>query len=129
MTFPLQPDRRHASAHAVRIFDSYFVAKSEHSLDRWNDHFDPHNTVYAGATLGWLYPHRSALRDAVAELVPNWGTGISYATRILGDEHGAVLAAALFEGITLHTQIPGVSRSPVTCGAPTGPGPMRRAHL
>jgi hypothetical protein len=92
MTIPSPPDHSHASAHAARFFDSYFAAKSEHSLDRWMDHFDPHNTIYADATLGWLYPHRSALRDAVAQFIPNWGTGISYATRILGDEHSAVIA-------------------------------------
>ena len=75
MTIPSPPDHSHASAHAARFFDSYFAAKSEHSLDRWMDHFDPHNTIYADATLGWLYPHRSALRDAVAQFGDGGGVG------------------------------------------------------
>ena len=45
MTIPSPPDHSHASAHAARFFDSYFVAKSEHSLDRWMDHFDPHASL------------------------------------------------------------------------------------
>lgn len=42
--------------------------------------------------LGWYYPDRTAWHDTVGESVPNWGDGLSYATRVLGDDRSAVLA-------------------------------------
>jgi ketosteroid isomerase-like protein len=89
--FPTQADTSHATPEAAALFEAYHRAKSSKDVEQWASCFDA-RTVYADATLGWYYPDRASWHDAVAEFVPHWADGLSYATRVLGDERSAVLA-------------------------------------
>ena len=84
-------DVSHATDRAAEIFASYFGAKSAHDAGRFMEHFSRRQTTYADATLGWNLPTWEAQADVANAYMPNWGDGVSYATRILGDEHSAVL--------------------------------------
>jgi len=90
-TFPSPTDTSHAKPSVAALFEEYHWAKSSKNLDEWASYFDA-RTVYADATLGWYYPDRATWYDTVVEFVPRWGDGLSYATRVLGDDRSAVLA-------------------------------------
>ncbi|MER5452725.1 hypothetical protein ABT052_44115 [Streptomyces sp. NPDC002766] len=85
------PDTRHADPAMVDRLDSYFTTKSEKHLDDYMGHFTE-DAFYADAVLGWTSTDRAAIREAVAKFMPNWGTGTSYATRIVGNDTGAIIA-------------------------------------
>lgn len=89
MRFPVVADTRHASTAATAFFDSYFTAKSRHDLNGWMGHFDAEQLFYADATLGWTFATPLALRGVLEQYIPRWGDGISYSTRVIGDEHSA----------------------------------------
>lgn len=91
MIFPVSADTAHASAGAARLFDEYFTAKSAHDLPAWMAMFEAGGVCYCDATLGWVFPDFDALRGVLEQNVPHWADGISYATRILGDETSAVI--------------------------------------
>jgi len=49
--------------------------------------------TYIDATLGWPFDSHGALKGVFDEYMPQWpDTGLSYATRILGDENSALVA-------------------------------------
>jgi hypothetical protein len=79
-------------AGVVRLIDRYLVAKSAHSPDRAMSFFDPGNTTYVDATLGWKFPTWESLKALFSKYMPQWPAGArSYQTEVLGGAHGAVV--------------------------------------
>ena len=57
------------------------------------NHFSKSRLTYIDATLGWPFYTHGALRDVYVQYMPKWPTtGLSYPTRILGDERSALVA-------------------------------------
>ena len=91
--FPSVVDSTHATAKAVRFFDSFFTAKSRHDVDATMGHFSRVTLTYIDATLGWPWYSFEELKDLFAQYMPKWPpAGLSYPTRILGNERSAVVA-------------------------------------
>ena len=93
---PLIPeivDVTHATKNSAAFFHSFFTAKSRHDVDAAMNHFSKSTLTYIDATLGWAFYTPGALRDVWAQYMPKWpATGLSYPTRILGDERSALVA-------------------------------------
>jgi hypothetical protein len=93
---PLIPeiaDVTHATKESAAFFHSFFTAKSRHDVDATMNHFSKSTLTYIDATLGWAFYTHGALRDVYVEYMPKWpATGLSYPTRILGDERSALVA-------------------------------------
>ena len=93
---PLIPeivDVTHATKNSAAFFDSFFTVKSRHDVDAAMNHFSKSSLTYIDATLGWAFYTPGALRDVWAQYMPTWpATGLSYPTRILGDERSAIVA-------------------------------------
>jgi ketosteroid isomerase-like protein len=76
----------------TELFNAFFAAKSAHSPDRTMSFFDPDNTTYTDAIVGWQFPTWSALKALFDKYMPAWPAAArSYQTRILGDANGAVV--------------------------------------
>ncbi|MNJ62213.1 hypothetical protein D3C77_580460 [compost metagenome] len=45
---------------------------------------------YDDATLGWVFNY-DELKAAFGQFMPNWGKGLSYPTRIVGDKNSAMV--------------------------------------
>lgn len=90
---PAIVDVTHATRESAEFFHSFFTAKSRHDVDAAMSHFSTSRLTYADATLGWVFYTHGALREVWAEYMPKWpATGLSYPTRILGDERSALVA-------------------------------------
>jgi ketosteroid isomerase-like protein len=90
---PATVDVTHATRESAAFFHSFFTAKSRHDVDAAMSHFSTSRLTYADATLGWAFYTHGALRGVWAEYMPKWpATGLSYPTRILGDERSALVA-------------------------------------
>jgi hypothetical protein len=90
--FPDIVDATHATAKAAAFFHSFFTAKSRHDVDSTMDHFSRTTLTYIDATLGWPFYTHEALKDVFAQYMPKWPpSGLSYPTRILGDERSALV--------------------------------------
>ncbi len=90
---PEMVDARHATAKASAFFHSFFTAKSRHDVDATMDHFSRTTLTYMDATLGWAFYTHEALTNVFGQYMPKWPpSGLSYPTRILGDEHSALVA-------------------------------------
>ncbi|EUC18695.1 nuclear transport factor 2 family protein [Paraburkholderia hospita] len=91
--YPQVADTSAATAGAAAFFSGYFAARSQHSVDGIMARFsDPRATFY-DATVGWGFDNFAALKAIFAQIVPTWGVGgLSYPTRILGDETSAIVA-------------------------------------
>jgi limonene-1,2-epoxide hydrolase len=86
-------DVTHATKKSAAFFHSFFSAKSRHDVDATMNHFSKSTLTYIDATLGWSFYTHGALRDVYVEYMPKWpATGLSYPTRILGDERSALVA-------------------------------------
>ncbi|MEU3985370.1 nuclear transport factor 2 family protein [Streptomyces sp. NPDC026672] len=84
-------DVTHATPDVVRLFASYFEAKTARDVEATMAHFAPHIT-YVDATLGWPWYNWQDLHDLFAGLMPTWpATSASYPTRIVGDASSAVV--------------------------------------
>jgi ketosteroid isomerase-like protein len=91
--FPEIVDASHATGKASAFFHSFFTAKSRHDVDATMDHFSRTTLIYIDATLGWPFYTHEALKGVFAQYMPQWPpSGVSYPTRILGDEHSALVA-------------------------------------
>ncbi len=91
MSYPEVADVSHATPGMEALMRSYFTAKSAKDVGATMDHFSPDLRLYADATLGWPLPGFDALQGVFEEYMPNWGEGLSYPTRIVGDEGSAVV--------------------------------------
>ncbi|WP_137940272.1 hypothetical protein [Chitinivorax sp. B] len=91
--FPEVVDTTHATKGAAALFHSFFTAKSRHEVDATMDHFSKTTLTYIDATVGWPFYSHEAFKSMFAEHMPKWPpSGLSYPTRILGDEHSAIVA-------------------------------------
>lgn len=90
--YPNIADTSHASLRAVKFFQGYFTAKSQHNTTSWLQFFNPTQLVYYDATLGWAFPNRSAVELGLTEAVQSWAeNATSYPLRILGNTASAVV--------------------------------------
>lgn len=91
--FPEIVDTAHTTEKAAAFFHSFFTAKSRHDVGATMDHFSRTTLTYIDATLGWPFYSHEALEGVFAEYMPKWPpSGLSYPTRILGDERSALVA-------------------------------------
>jgi hypothetical protein len=91
--FPEIVDVTHTTEKTAAFFQSFFTAKSRHDVDATMDHFSNTTLTYIDATLGWSFYTHEELKDVFAQYMPSWPpSGLSYPTRILGDEHSALVA-------------------------------------
>lgn len=90
---PKVVDTAHATTASAAFFKSFFTAKSRHDVDATMNHFSKTSLTYIDATLGWPFYSHDALKGVFAQYMPKWpSSGLSYATRILGDERSALVA-------------------------------------
>ena len=91
--FPQVVDASHATKPTKAFFNAFFRAKSRHDVSATMSHFSTKGVTYVDATLGWLFPSHEALKTVFEQYMPKWpASGLSYPTRILGDEHSALIA-------------------------------------
>lgn len=84
-------DVTRATPEVVRVFKSYFEAKTAADLDATMAHFS-RKVTYVDATLGWAWYSRKELYDLFAKLMPTWPkTAASYPTRIVGNIDSALV--------------------------------------
>lgn len=81
----------HATSAVADILAAYHVAKSAHDVDKTMSYFSEDKLTYSDAVLGWQLPNHDALRALFGQYMPNWGEGVSYATRVIGDENSAII--------------------------------------
>ncbi|MBV2357600.1 nuclear transport factor 2 family protein [Streptomyces sp. J2-1] len=80
-----------ASPEVVRLFTSFFEAKTAADVDATMAHF-ARDMTYIDATLGWSWYRWQDLHDLFAGLMPTWPkTAASYPTRIIGDATSALV--------------------------------------
>ena len=90
--FPATVDVTHATKESAAFFHSFFTSKSRHDVDASMSHFSNSTMTYSDTTLGWIFYTPGELRDVWAQYMPQWPTtGLSYPTRILGDERSALV--------------------------------------
>lgn len=84
-------DTSHATSAVADILAAYHVAKSAHDVDKTMSYFSKDKLTYSDAVLGWQLPSHDALKALFSQYMPNWGGGVSYATRVIGDENSAIV--------------------------------------
>jgi len=91
--YPPVTDVSHASKPAAAALRGFFTAKSRHQPDALMDHFAKDRVLYIDATSGGVWPSWAALDKIFTTFMPKWPpSGLSYPTRIYGDEHSALVA-------------------------------------
>lgn len=86
-------DTSHATQGLVDFAKKHFTAKSKQELETLLSCYSKRGLkTYADATLGWVFPDYEALSAGYGQYMPNWEGGVSYSTRLLGDERSAVIA-------------------------------------
>jgi ketosteroid isomerase-like protein len=80
-----------ANPTVAEILANYHVAKSAHDLEKTMSYFSTGQLTYSDAVLGWQLPNHDALGALFGQYMPHWGEGVSYATRVLGDENSAIV--------------------------------------
>lgn len=89
MVIPQVVDDSHATKQVVTTLNSYFNTKSSKDVDGTMSFFDK-AVKYDDATLGWAFNY-DQLKTVFKQYMPNWGNGLSYPTRIVGDKHSAMV--------------------------------------
>jgi hypothetical protein len=85
-------DTSHASRQAAAFFRSYYTAKTLRNVDAFMNHFQPSQTGYYDATLGWGSTSYAQLKAGLPQTMASWGKdGKSYPVRIVGDTNGAIV--------------------------------------
>jgi hypothetical protein len=91
--YPQIADVSRASAPVVNYFRVYFTAKSHHDVTRTMATVSPHLAGFIDTTLGGPPLDYRGIESLFAAYMPTWSPGgISYPTRILGDERSALVA-------------------------------------
>jgi hypothetical protein len=84
-------DSSHATDELVRQVTTMYRDKTERNVDRTMAHFSG-KVVYTDATLGWRIEGWETLKSIFGQYMPAWpDTARSYPTRIIGDEHSAIV--------------------------------------
>ncbi|MFI9772514.1 nuclear transport factor 2 family protein [Streptomyces sp. NPDC052415] len=90
--YPGPTDTRYGTKEAVRLFTSFFTAKTQRQIATTHAYFHPEQTYYADATLGWVFHSNEALLGVWEQYMPQWGEEAkSYPVQILGDTRGAAV--------------------------------------
>ncbi|MCA2276754.1 nuclear transport factor 2 family protein [Mycobacterium intracellulare] len=84
-------DTSHATSAVADLLAAYHVAKSAHDVDKTMSFFAEDKLTYSDAVLGWQLPSHEALKALFSQYMPNWADGVSYATRVIGDENSAIV--------------------------------------
>lgn len=84
-------DTQSASPDFAARLNAFFRAKSDHDIERTHAFFHRDLVGYYDATLGWAFPGNETLRRVWEQYMPHWGEGLSYETRVVGDETGGVV--------------------------------------
>ena len=91
--YPDIADTSHATPAVAQRFRNFFTAKSLHQPDALMDFFAHENVLYIDASSGNVWPSWDSLNAIFTTYMPKWpASGLSYPTRILGDEHSALVA-------------------------------------
>ncbi len=91
--YPDITDVSHATPAAAATFRDFFTAKSLHQPDALMTYFAKENVLYIDASSGGIWPSWAALNTIFTTYMPKWpASGLSYPTRIYGDEHSALVA-------------------------------------
>jgi hypothetical protein len=73
------------------LLNTFFDTKTACDLEGTMSYFAPDMASYIDATLGWDFDSYDALKDVLAEYMPNWGLPArTYATKILSGETSAL---------------------------------------
>lgn len=91
-SYPDIADASHATPELERRMRSYFTAKTGQQVAATMGHFSRSQLVYSDAVLGWIMDY-DGVHDVYADFMPRWGEGLSYPTRLVGDERSAVIFA------------------------------------
>jgi hypothetical protein len=93
LPYPPITDISHASKPAAEIFRGFFTAKSRHQPDALMGYFARDQVLYIDASSGGIWPSWAALDKIFTTFMPKWPpSGLSYPTRIYGDEQSALVA-------------------------------------
>ncbi len=93
LPYPNVTDTSHASPAAAEIFRGFFTAKSRHQPDVLMTYFAKDQVLYIDASSGGIWPSWDSLNKIFTTYMPKWPpSGLSYPTRIDGDEHSALVA-------------------------------------
>jgi hypothetical protein len=93
--YPDVTDISHSTIRAANIFEGFFTAKSQHTAAPMVSFFapKPDTVLYVDAGLGFSWPSQDALLQIWSS--PSFANGpptaLSYPTRVVGDEHSAVI--------------------------------------
>jgi hypothetical protein len=92
LPYPNITDASHASPAVTEIFRGFFTAKSKHQPDALMTYFAKDKVLYIDASSGGLWPNWDSLNKIFTTYMPKWPpSGLSYPTRIYGDEHSALV--------------------------------------
>jgi len=93
LPYPDVTDASHASPAVAAIFRDFFTVKSLHKPDALMTHFAKEKVLYIDASSGGIWPSWDSLNKIFTTYMPKWpASGLSYPTRIGGDEHSALVA-------------------------------------
>ncbi|WP_326569646.1 hypothetical protein VSH64_00895 [Amycolatopsis rhabdoformis] len=85
-------DTSHATPGVSRVLSAYFQAKTGKQPEATMAQIDRAQMNYLDAVTGEIWPSWQALHDLFAKNMPKWpADGKSYATRIVGDDRGAIV--------------------------------------
>ena len=91
--YPDIADTSHASPGVAALFRDFFTAKSLHQPEPLMAYFAKDDVLYIDASSGGIWPSWDALNTIFTTYMPKWpASGLSYPTRIDGDEHSALVA-------------------------------------
>ena len=93
--YPDVTDTSHATVRAANTFEGFFTAKSQHTAAPMVSFFapKPDTVLYIDAGLGFAWASQDALLQvwSGAAFANGPPTALSYPTRVIGDEHSAVI--------------------------------------
>lgn len=85
------PEATYATPGLAARIAGYYDAKSAPDSERVMSYYSRAHTSHNDAVLGWTNPTWQQLHDLFAKYMPGFGTGVSYATRVLGDERSGIV--------------------------------------
>lgn len=93
LPYPAVTDISHASPAVAARFQGFFTAKSRHQPGMLMTYFAKDKVLYIDASSGGIWPSWESLNKIFTTFMPKWpASGLSYPTRIYGDEHSALVA-------------------------------------
>ena len=85
-------DTGHATPQLARLIIPYFQDKTARDVDKLLTHFSRERLSYTDATVGASFRSWAQLRGFYESVLPSAGPdAISYPTRVIGDEHSAMI--------------------------------------